>query len=472
MQAKKIFFSLILFLLFLNFCSFPVESKKLPRLFFTKKMVISQKHLIKYKVKKGEWLYKILREQGIPERKIPHVVKIIKKINPHIKDLSNLKENDILLIPKIYVKSKNYSYLKKYKYKKSFYIVKKGDNVVKILRDKVGIPNNLIFNEYLTIFKTINPNIDPDKLEVGDKINLPIPLNLAKTLKTKSAIPVSLQPPKTKIKKVSVVKSDKKNLELILKELGFIITPGLKAYFPRTNGEWVYIDLKENILLNTPWGDKVLLTLKKNKSQNNNFPYTIIRLPSFKISQALDILALKNPKQIKIWKSQDNFIINNTDYSLEIKANKLVKINDNLYAIFILEDKIPSNINLVQSFLKKFNLKAIFLKKENKKITKINTNNFNSNYLYTPSVNSENIFSILGIKEKKLSTSISLDDLKNNNILTKEKISLNIFQQKNSYIKLYANVWKSSNNVCIIEENNPFISTFLLLNSYKVYLWL
>jgi len=436
-------------------------------------MVLSERNLIKYKIKKGEWLYKILREQNIPERKIPHVVKIIKKINPHIKDLSNLKENDILLIPKIYIKQENYSYLKKYKYKKSFYTVKRGDSVVKILKDKVGIPEELIFNEYLTIFKTINPNLDINKLEIGDKINIPIPLNLTQKQHLKP-LPSLLD---TNIRQKEINKKlsdnyDKQNLELILKEMGFLITPGLKAYFPQENGEWIYIDLKENILVNTTWGDKILLTLSKNKSKEKNFPYTIIKLPSFQLSQAIDIISFKNPKHIKIWKSDDNFIINKYNYSLEIKSDKLLKIENNIYAIFILENNIPNNINLVQSFLDSLNLKTIFLKKENNKISKINTNKFNSNYLYIPSVNPQNILSILKIKDYKLPPNRALDYLKEKNILSKEKVSLTIFENKNTYIKLYADVLKSSQNIFVLEEDNPFISTFLLLNNYKVYKWL
>lgn len=447
--------------------------KKLPRLFFSKKVTLTPENLFKYKVKKGEWLYKILREQNIPEDKIPHLIKIIKKLNPHIKDLSNLKENETLIIPKAYLKTKTPSYLKKYKYKKLSYVVKPGDNVVKLLREKAGLPDKLIFNEYLTIFKILNPNLDINRLEIGDKVNIPIPIEkvekeLNKKLISSKSIITSF--PQNKIKSQDY---QKKNLELILKSLGFIITPGLKAYFPQKNGEWIYIDLKENILINTPWNSKILITLKKQHLKNKNLPYQVIIVPSFNPEQVIEMLAVKNKEEMKIWKSNENFIINKSEYSLEIKPQKLIKIKNKLFAIFILEKNIPNNLNLIKSFLNKFTIETIFLeRKDSKKIVKIDINTLNPNYLFIPSVNSNNITQVLNINPNISSkTPLNLDYLISKNILEKKRINCFLLQEKNEYIKLYIDVLKHK-NIVILKEKNPFISTFLSLNNYKVYRWL
>ena len=83
-----------------------------PHLLFKKSVVVKE-----YKggavyseprtIKKGEYLWKILREYyNLPNRKIAFYCKIAKSINPSIKDINQLKPNQNMFVPYKYEKGK------------------------------------------------------------------------------------------------------------------------------------------------------------------------------------------------------------------------------------------------------------------------------------------------------------------------------------------------------------------------------
>ncbi|SDN29820.1 LysM domain-containing protein [Desulfonauticus submarinus] len=492
MKYKSLLFFLVILLFLFNSIAIP---QYIPRLFFKKKISFKNEY-IEYKVKKGEWLYKILRSYNIPENQLPLVVKIIKKLNPHIKDLSNLEANQILRIPKIYTKYKTLNYLKKYKYKPKTYRVRKGDNVVKILRNISGVPTKLIFNEYLTIFRLLNPTVDVNNIQTGTKVKVPIPLHPVKNFYPGALKPIKTQKnnkfltkkrnrSKNKIhspKKTFTNSIDpKKTLITILQNLGFGVAPGLKAYFPQADGSWLEIDLTKNILLTLTSHKKVLLSLEDYFQEGLKYPFKVIKVSSWNPSEILLQLNKNYPSLVKLWPKNQTFIFNNTNFSTEIKADFVVKIKNKIFTIIFLDKKASTdNMNIVYSFLKNIGVNVLYLKNDDIKqtIEKIKCKLINPKLIYVPTIVEKDILKF--IKKKyipKQKHKNILSYLRKNKIIVKKRIGFYIFRDKDKFIKLYSYLivirdkFSSKNkSIYIYRGNNPYISTLLHLNGYKVYI--
>ena len=54
------------------------------------------------------------------------------------------------------------------------YVIKKGQHLAMILRQVYGLPDHLIFNEYLNLIKELNPEIENlDLVEAGQRVRIP-----------------------------------------------------------------------------------------------------------------------------------------------------------------------------------------------------------------------------------------------------------------------------------------------------------
>ncbi len=434
---KKCIIFLIIFLFFYQ----DIAISSPPILFFKKsiKTKNTKKVFFKYRIKEGEYIYSILRSLNIPKNRFGYVLREIKRLNPQIKDLSKLCPGQCIKIPiDVLPKNEPISYIsykidiKKYPYVPRKYVIKKGEYIVELLNRIGGIPKNLIFNEYLYIFKRLNPYIkDINNIAPGTTIILPIrhPLNSMST----SLNPVS------KIEDLFNSENIQKDLSLnILVKLGFSIRSTGTIIYPLQDGDWISINCDNTPIVEDHEGEKIVL-LSGNQTyeyyiKDNVYSSNIIfcRLLDWQPYEVLkDISTYVN--SIKLWDRGKDLIIIGDNFVLESWGDLQVvkkKINgDNSYYIFFLDHfKITYPLKLLISFLSKENIHIYFLGDT--------TNSFIephvglSNILYLPKISEKgkrylsfhryHLQTIrMGFEKNKLSISIKVnrvDGLDNNSI--------------------------------------------------------
>lgn len=180
------FFLFILVPCLLTSLGTPGFSEKPLRLFFEKDTTSNQVESKQYKVKDGDYLFKILLKHGYTNEEIYKILPSIQQNNPHIPDMDRLLPGQNLYIPrpqsKQNIKNPESNQKKEQSDSKSSiqkpYIVRSGDTLVSMLHQQ-GIPGNLIFSKYMQIFQEQNPGIrDINDIREGQNVILPVPSEL------------------------------------------------------------------------------------------------------------------------------------------------------------------------------------------------------------------------------------------------------------------------------------------------------
>ncbi len=170
---------LILALCFLTSITKPGFSEKPLRLFFEKNIQVDRKPGDEHIVKQGEWLYKILESKGYSATQIQRILPDIKTLNPHIPDINRLMPGQVIQIPEASSAvdtgiKRPQSPVSPKSYEKMPYVVRTGDTLIQILKAQ-GVPNKLIYSQYLDLFLELNPEVpNSNTLRVGQEVILPV----------------------------------------------------------------------------------------------------------------------------------------------------------------------------------------------------------------------------------------------------------------------------------------------------------
>lgn len=127
-----------------------------------KKTAVHNKAYYHYTIQKNDVLSAIIRKiPGIHEKDIPPYYRMIKELNPHIKDLDKLEAGQKIVLP---AKLKTGG--------AQTYRVKKGDYLIGIVHRELHITANT--QKTMLLIKSLNPSVkDANKLYVGQIIRLP-----------------------------------------------------------------------------------------------------------------------------------------------------------------------------------------------------------------------------------------------------------------------------------------------------------
>ncbi len=143
----------------------------------------------RYTVKKGDYLWKILRDKGVvtgPD--ISELLSAIKGMNKRLTNLDLIHPGQTILIPLKIVPKKTYKSDVDEFFQKSVmgfsslegvslenYVVKPGDSLTKIVIGKYKIPHDSLYNEYLDLVRKFNPAMKTlDLIYPNQVIRLPI----------------------------------------------------------------------------------------------------------------------------------------------------------------------------------------------------------------------------------------------------------------------------------------------------------
>ena len=126
----------------------------------------------RYTVQKGDTLWKIfLRNFKANKEDMPYLYKKFRELNPRVKDLNHIRSGQKITIPRLPAQGKTLSVKAA---SEDIYVIRKGQHLAKVLREVYGLPDDLIFNEYLNLIKEMNPEIeDLDHVEPGQTVRMP-----------------------------------------------------------------------------------------------------------------------------------------------------------------------------------------------------------------------------------------------------------------------------------------------------------
>jgi hypothetical protein len=156
------------------------------------KTAISKKKLDTYTVKKGDWIFNIIRQKfGGTEKDILKILKQVKRLNPKIKNIHKINPGQKLILPSEELLLYNHSFSQKQPTKKiprkttaelqagakegstSTYIVKEGDSLSDIINGELKASHVDIYQVLRTV-KRLNPNIkNINKIRPGQELLLP-----------------------------------------------------------------------------------------------------------------------------------------------------------------------------------------------------------------------------------------------------------------------------------------------------------
>ncbi|MEF8823300.1 MAG: LysM domain-containing protein [Desulfohalobiaceae bacterium] len=360
-----------------------------PKLYFKKDLLESNNERYAYHIEKGDYVYDILRRFKIPSEKRPQILERTKELNPHIEDLNRIEPGQIVYFPDSVKQHSDFTVPEIPSFESpvptTTYTVKSGEHLGQILRQNVGLSDKLIFDEYLELFRKLNPDIEnPDLLEVGQRITVPLPpererKNLALTSRKKvtqspgqkektqarkkgrsvenasttpgppQAAPASVQDtvgeteadaesdrgaapgsqPEPEPEPKPKPEGDKKEKRLaldMLREMGFSPSAEEKILYPSREGGWIHVDLDRTPILETPWGQSLLLVpeqyatpLVRKKVERTDLRSCRVK-DSWEPSDLFQSLQKATESRVIFWNPGESLILNFRQLVLEMRA--------------------------------------------------------------------------------------------------------------------------------------------------------
>ena len=140
-------------------------------------------------IRKGEWVWKILREKGLLQKgNLPQLLSVLKRLNKSFQNLNLVHPGERIIIPLKIVpisggavreaagapeKVVSLDSLKGVRLEN--YSVQPGDSLTRVVKGRCGTAPGRSYREYLELVKRLNPSIvNPDLIYPGQVIRLPI----------------------------------------------------------------------------------------------------------------------------------------------------------------------------------------------------------------------------------------------------------------------------------------------------------
>jgi hypothetical protein len=336
----------------------------------------------RYKVRKGEYVYSILRDLGLEEERLPKALQEVKDLNPQIQDLGQIQPGQEIILPqrfkpeqaqKLTSKAGLASNHEREEIPTRTYQVQKGEHLVQILRQELKLPDERIFDEYLNLVLELNPDLgNPDLLQAGDRIQLPLLKQQtqagpgladeqphlkgpqekpAKPVEAKAEDPPKLSPQRN---------PQRQTLLSLLRLLDFRFAPGQEMFLPLPNGDWLQLNLEQVALARTPWNFSMLFVpesksslLQKQGLQELGF--RLCPVGDWALHQVLQQLQEATQRRLILWPRNKSLILSAEQRVLELQADlilvQLLGDKRQYHLLYTEQKKSPGIPELLLSYL-------------------------------------------------------------------------------------------------------------------------
>ena len=295
-----------------------------------------------FTVQKGDWIWKILRKEGLLKRgNLAELISVLKKLNKSLHNLDLILPGEKIIIPLKIVPLEGRVALKSPSPKKitpisdlkdldfENYTVKPDDSLLKIVRGQYNVPPEDLYGKYLELAKKLNPSIsDLNAIYPGQVIRLPI---YSPQIVRKRIEPVVSPKPERVDERITPLARD---LSLIFSELGEEWVQTGKHFIPLKSGGQANLEAVSYPIINLQNGLCIIVDL------NNKLPAKMARLigsdwDNFRIvhllkdddlSSALDKI-FRVCGYPKVFKSGEPLILKR-DITLRITGNWIVIPSD------------------------------------------------------------------------------------------------------------------------------------------------
>jgi LysM repeat protein len=295
-----------------------------------------------FTVQKGDWIWKILRKEGLLKRgNLAELISVLKKLNKSLDNLDLILPGEKIIIPLKIVPLEGRLALKSPSPKKitpisdlkdldfENYTVKPDDSLLKVVRGRYNIPPEDLYGKYLELAKKLNPSIsDLNAIYPGQIIRLPI---YSPQIVRKRIEPVVSPKPERVDERITPLARD---LSLIFSELGEEWVQTGKHFIPLRSGGQANLEAVSYPIINLQNGLCIIVDL------NNKLPAKMARLigsdwDNFRIvhllkdndlSSALDKI-FRVCGYPKVFKSGEPLILRR-DITLRITGNWIVIPSD------------------------------------------------------------------------------------------------------------------------------------------------
>ncbi len=231
-------------------------------------------------VQKGDWVWKILREKGLLKRRnLSQLLSVLKKLNKSFDNLDLIHPGETIIIP-IKIAPVPGAFVRRGTAPKKIipiadlkdldfekYTVQPDDTLIRVLKDRYGLPPDASSHKYLEIVKQLNPSLkNIDTIYPGQVIRLPVYSPQIVRMRIKR--PVSKKPAIID-KRASPLAYD---LASLFSEIGEKWVQAGKHYIPLKSGGQIALDALTFPILNLRNGQSVVIDL------NNKLPAKMARL--------------------------------------------------------------------------------------------------------------------------------------------------------------------------------------------------
>ena len=340
-----------------------------------------------YKVKDGDYIWKLLRQRGLLKRPdLPELISILKSMNKSLRNLDIIYPGQTILIPlnitpirgdakKFSQKSiMGISSLKNVDFEN--YVVKSGDSLTKVVYGKYKIKPEYLYDEYLKLVQKFNPTLkNLDVIYPNQVIKLPI---FSPEI---VRMPIEITKEKIALKKTEITPSEDAEQTISLRRK-------LRDIFTQMDEEWVdtgrqFIPLKSGgqiqlkaesfPVLNLQSGMRLIIDLKNELPEDISQliladweDYGIVHLTTDDtIKTAMDkILAASN--YYKILKPGEQFRIKSGDIDISIAGDWVIMPQrgeengqEKIAAISFINHPSEQTPGVIKAYLKKLGIMVI-----------------------------------------------------------------------------------------------------------------
>ena len=342
-----------------------------------------------YKVKDGDYIWKLLRQRGLLKRPdLDELISLLKSMNKSLTNLDLIHPGQTILIPLNITPIRGDAEKEKF-FQKSImgissledvnfenYVVKPGDSLTMVVHGKYKIPPKYLYYEYLNLVQKFNPTLkNPDIIYPDQVIRLPI---FSPEI---VRMPIRVTKEKIALKKTEITPSEDTEQTISLRQK-------LRDIFNQMDEEWIdtgkqFIPLKAGgqiqlkadsfPVLNLQSGIRLIIDLKNELPEDISQliladweDYRIVHLSTdddFKTTMD-KILAASN--YYKILKSGEQFKIKSGDIGISIAGDWVIiphrgekDIPEKIAVISFINNPSEQTPMVIRTYLEKLGIKII-----------------------------------------------------------------------------------------------------------------